>query len=91
MASVLSLLVTTPDDTIFEGEVERVMAPGAQGEIAILPDHTPFYSHLIKGQLEIYGQGEEEKIPIDGGIIRAMENKVTVIVGFDDEATEGEQ
>ncbi len=85
MASSLQLVITTPDDTVFEGEVERVMAPGPQGEIAILPDHTPFYTQLAKGDIEIYAQGDIEKIPIDGGIIRASQNQVTVIVGFDED------
>ena len=77
------LLIVTPDEPIFEDTATRLIAPGIIQDIAILPDHTPLYSELQKGDLEITLENKQVKtIPIDGGILRAKNNQVTVITGF---------
>ncbi|MFC1654031.1 F0F1 ATP synthase subunit epsilon, partial [Patescibacteria group bacterium] len=64
-------------------DVKRVIAPGVIQDIAILPDHTPLYSELKKGEVEIIiTNNKTEKIPINGGIIRVKLNKVSIIEGF---------
>ena len=78
----LSLLITNPDSVVFEGEIEHLIAPGIHGDLAILPEHTPLYAELKKGDLTIFHQGKKENIPLDGGILRVKNNKITIIVGF---------
>jgi F-type H+-transporting ATPase subunit epsilon len=78
------LVVVSPDNTLYEGKVKRLMAPGIIQELAILPNHTPLYSQLNAGILEIHPQtGPLENIQIEGGIIRVKLNRVSIIVGFD--------
>lgn len=75
-------VIVTPDKIIFEGNARRMMAPGVEGELAILPIHAPFYSELAAGKIMIDGEDGQNEIDIDGGIIRARANHVTIIVGF---------
>lgn len=75
--------IVTPDQVIFEGPANRVFAPGPQGELAVLPLHTPFYCQLIAGNVKVTTtKGATEEFPIDGGVLRVRENSVTIIVGF---------
>jgi F-type H+-transporting ATPase subunit epsilon len=79
----LDLVVVTPDETLFEGQVVRVIAPGILQEIAILPNHTPIYAELTKGALIIYQPNKPiTTLQIEGGITRVRNNKVSIIVGF---------
>ena len=77
------LTIVDPDKVIFEDDVKRVIAPGSLQDIAILPDHTPLYSQLVKGNVEITSTNDQtQKVPIEGGIIRVRRNVVSVIIGF---------
>jgi F-type H+-transporting ATPase subunit epsilon len=78
------LIIVSPDATVFEGQVIKLIAPGYNQDIAILPNHTPLYAQLNQGELLITTpDGYQKKIPIDGGIIRVKLNRVSVIIGFD--------
>lgn len=77
------LTIVNPDNLIFEDDVKKIIAPGSTQDIAILPDHTPLYSDLVKGEIEITLLNNQiKKIPIEGGIIRVKLNIVSIIVGF---------
>jgi len=84
-ATVFSCTIVSPDKVIFEGEVERLMLPSRYGDLALLPEHTPLYSELIKGMIEIWQNGSEKSIEVEGGLIRARDNSAVVIVGFSEE------
>lgn len=75
-------LVVTPDKILFEGKVNKIMAPGISGLFAILPQHAPFYTELAKGSLTIESEEGSREIEIEGGLIRARSNTVTIVVGF---------
>ncbi|OGV95860.1 hypothetical protein A2W24_02280 [Microgenomates group bacterium RBG_16_45_19] len=80
---VFNLVIVTPETTVYEGQVAKLIAPGIYQDIAILPNHTPLYAQLIKGQIRLTDStGQVETFTIDGGIIRVKHNHVSVIVGF---------
>ncbi len=77
------LTIVSPDNLIFEDDVKKLIAPGSTQDIAILPDHTPLYSDLVKGEIEITLLNDQiQKISIEGGIIRVKLNIVSIIIGF---------
>lgn len=85
-----SLIIVSPDETMYEGVVRRVLVPGTLQELAILPDHTPLYTVLTEGVVAIDAvDGSTQEVTIDGGVLRARSNSVTIITGFDvgDEGT----
>lgn len=81
--STFNLVVVTPEQTLFEGPVTKLVAPGIYQDIAILPNHTPLYAQLVSGELTLFlPDRTQSKIPLEGGIIRVRRNQVSIIVGF---------
>lgn len=53
--------IITPEETIFEGEVDSIALPGVDGGFHILNGHAPIVSSLIKGKIEIHTHSKEFK------------------------------
>ena len=75
----MTLEILTPDKKIYEGEASSVTLPGALGFFEILNNHAPIISTLNDGKLVIRGGAKEEVFFIQGGVVEALNNKVTVL------------
>ena len=65
----MKLIIVTPTEKFFEGEVKAVYAPGDDGCFGILEGHAPFLSTLKNGDVKINITDKEEKIfKISGGL-----------------------
>lgn len=49
----MKLHIITPQQVIFEGEVDAVTVPGKSGEFQMLNNHAPIVSSLDKGTIKI--------------------------------------
>ena len=58
----LTLEIVTPDRSLLREEVDEVVVPGTEGELGILPGHTPLLSTLKIGELW-YRQGPNDPDP----------------------------
>jgi F-type H+-transporting ATPase subunit epsilon len=56
-----------------------VLVPGIEGELGILPHHTPLVSLLGMGELKIRKGGDEESFAIVGGFLQVRPDKVVVM------------
>ena len=65
---MLLIKIITPAGSIYDGEADRVTLPSAEGEITILPNHTPLVFQLIPGELVIKQSGREEPFAVSGGV-----------------------
>ena len=78
------LEIITPEDKIFEGEVESASFPGTDGFFQILNNHAPMISTLGKGDVVIdqilEKKREETTLIVEGGVIEVLNNKVSVLV-----------
>ena len=75
------LEIVTPDEKVFEGEVETATFPGSDGSFQILNGHAPLVSTLGKGDIRYTQEKKKEvSIMIDGGVVEVMFNKVNVLV-----------
>lgn len=81
MAASLSLEVVTIERKVYEAEdVQMLIAPGVEGEMGILPRHTPTLTALKPGELLIrHGDGTEEPFAIGGGFMEVRPDKVIVL------------
>ncbi len=79
MADSLRLRVYTPEQELFDGEVREVTAPGAYGEIGILPDHAALVTTLEPGVLSYKQDGRVGRFQIAGGFAEVRDNVVTVL------------
>ena len=44
---MINLKVVSPQKVIFEKEVEMAVLPGAEGDFAAMPNHSPFISSCL--------------------------------------------
>lgn len=78
--------VVTQEKQLFSGEVDSVLAPGAEGQLGILPHHAPLMSTLAVGEL-VARKGEEEFVfAIYGGFIQVLPNQVIVLADVGERA-----
>jgi F-type H+-transporting ATPase subunit epsilon len=75
----LHLEIVTPERLAYSGEVDMVLVPGVDGELGILPHHTPLVSLLGVGELKIRKGGDEESFAIVGGFLQVRPDKVVVM------------
>ena len=52
--------LVTPDGPVFEGEVEMLIVPGADGEIGILARHAPLIAMLRAGSTRVHVKRDTE-------------------------------
>jgi F-type H+-transporting ATPase subunit epsilon len=65
--------VVSAQESIFSGEATFVALPGENGELGIMPRHTPLITRIRPGAVRIKraDNGEEEFVFVAGGISRA--------------------
>jgi F-type H+-transporting ATPase subunit epsilon len=72
--------VVSAEANIFSGEAKFVALPGENGELGILPRHTPLITRIKPGAVRIEKvDGQEEFVFVAGGILEVQPNKVTVL------------
>ncbi|WP_396270696.1 F0F1 ATP synthase subunit epsilon [Ideonella sp.] len=73
--------VVSAEENIFSGEAKFVALPGENGELGILPKHTPLITRIKAGAVRIQraDTGEEEFVFVAGGILEVQPNSVTVL------------
>lgn len=75
----LQLEIVSPERRVFTDEVDMVVVPGRNGQLGILPHHTPLISSLGVGELRIKKGGTEESLLISGGFVEVRPDKVIVM------------
>lgn len=62
-----------------EEGVDEVIAPGIEGQLAILPQHAAFMTMLAPGELILKKGAEEMPFAVTGGYFEVLNNKVIVL------------
>jgi len=83
-----SLRVVSVERSLFEGDVDFVVANGADGELGILPRHAPLMTILKPGALKIRHGGDEELLFVGGGFLEVLPDRVTVLADVAEHADE---
>ena len=73
--------VVSAEESIFSGEATFVALPGENGELGILPRHTPLITRIKPGAVRIVraDNQEEEFVFVAGGILEVQPGSVTVL------------
>ena len=78
--ATFNLTIVSAERKIFEGEVKQIQATGVEGELGILPGHTPLLTAIKPGIIKFTLQdGNEEVIYVSGGFLEVQTNIVTVL------------
>jgi F-type H+-transporting ATPase subunit epsilon len=75
----IHLEIVTIERKVYSEDVDMVIAPGSEGELGILPNHTPLLTRLNEGVLRVKRGGEEEVFAIGGGLMEVLPAKVIVL------------
>ncbi|MEE3609083.1 F0F1 ATP synthase subunit epsilon [Avibacterium paragallinarum] len=78
--ATLNLTVVSAEESIFSGQVKSIQATGIEGELGILPGHTPLLTAIKPGIVKLtLENGSEEVIYVSGGFLEVQPNVVTVL------------
>jgi F-type H+-transporting ATPase subunit epsilon len=76
----LTVEIVTAERVVYSAEgVDEVVAPGAEGEFAILPRHTAFLTTLVPGELRIMRGSDEEAMVITGGFFEVRNDRIVIL------------
>jgi len=85
----INLEIVTVERLLYSDDVDMVVAPGSEGVLGILPNHTPLLTGLTHGELIVRKQGEDEQtFAIGGGYMDVQPHKVTVLADMAERADE---
>lgn len=72
--------VVSAEKSLFSGRVSHLQVSGQEGELGIMPGHTPLLTPIKPGMVQLVKQhGEEEVIYISGGFLEVQPGGVTVL------------
>ncbi len=77
--ATIRLEIVTAEQSIYSDDVDIVIAPGAEGQLGILPHHTPLMTTLQPGELLIRKGGEESCLAVTGGFLEVRPDRVIVL------------
>lgn len=78
MTDKLSFALVSPERELFNGDVDHVVVPGAEGEFGVLAGHAPFVAMLKPGILTI-GGAQPKRIVVGGGLAEVGPSGLTVL------------
>ncbi len=84
----LKLDIVTAERVVYSADVDEVVAPGAQGQLGILPHHAPLMTILQAGELVVKKGGQEDILAISGGFIEVRPDHVIVLADQAERAEE---
>lgn len=84
----LKLEVVTAERLTYSEDVETVIIPGIEGQLAALPHHTPLMTLLQPGDLVARKGGEETDIAVTGGFIEIRPDRIIVLADAAERAEE---
>lgn len=76
---MLKVSVVTPASRAFEGTCASVTAPGALGQLQILPGHDALLTATTAGLLTLQTENGSEQFLVGPGFIEVAENVVSVL------------
>jgi F-type H+-transporting ATPase subunit epsilon len=79
MADRFRLRVYSPERQLVDTDVAEVTAPGAYGEIGVLPDHAALVTLLEAGVLAYKTGAAVHRLHVSGGFAEVRDNVMTVL------------
>ena len=81
--------LVTPDGTVFEGDAEMLIVPGAAGEIGVLARHAPLVATLKSGATRVHlGAEQVEEFATGPGFFTVQLDRAIAIVDHAVKASE---
>ncbi|MGL4935497.1 MAG: F0F1 ATP synthase subunit epsilon [Cetobacterium sp.] len=79
MANSFKLELVTPLNKVLSEEVNFVMLRTTEGDMGILPNHSPFVAGVATGEMKVRNNGQEKFYYVSGGFVEISNNVVTIL------------
>jgi len=86
--ATIRLEIVTAEGTVFSDDVDEVIAPGIEGELGILPHHTPLMTMLAPGELRALKGGSDFSLAVSGGFLEVRPDRVIILADAAERAEE---
>jgi F-type H+-transporting ATPase subunit epsilon len=76
----LNVALVSPTEQVWSGEASFVSARTTEGELGVLPGHTPIFGVLVDGLVSIKGtDGTTKEFNVKGGFLSVSNNRVSIL------------
>jgi F-type H+-transporting ATPase subunit epsilon len=75
----INLTVVTRERKIIDAEADEVVLPATDGEIGVLPGHTPLLTTLRIGEMRYRSGGKVERMVLSWGFAEVLPDRVIVL------------
>ena len=80
MSITFHLDIVSAEAEIFSGRAEMISVTGVEGELGILPGHTPLLTAIKPGEVRVKRQGgTKELYYVSGGMLEVQPTNVTIL------------
>ena len=76
---MMRLDIVTTEQAVFSDEVDLVVALGIEGQLGILPHHTPLMTMLQPGELRVKNGDEETSLAVSGGFLEVRPDRIIIL------------
>ncbi|MDD9876954.1 MAG: F0F1 ATP synthase subunit epsilon [Magnetovibrio sp.] len=79
-AATVEFELVSPQKLVASEPVEMVVVPGAEGDLGVLPGHSPLIATVRPGVIDIHEKGKvRERIFVGGGFAEVSPERCTVL------------
>ena len=76
----LAVELVSPEEIVYTGEAEMVVARTTDGEIAFQPGHVPFLGVLVPSEVRVYTtDGTKTTIAVERGFVEVSHDNVALL------------
>jgi F-type H+-transporting ATPase subunit epsilon len=74
--ATIKLDIVTAERVVYSDDVDVVIAPGIEGQLGILPHHSPLMTMLQPGELIARKGSEEFSLAVTGGFLEVRPDRL---------------
>jgi F-type H+-transporting ATPase subunit epsilon len=79
MAQTFTFELVSPEKVLLSGEAEQVQLPGAEGDMTILPGHSPLVSTLRPGLIDVVFAGSKSRVFVRQAFAQVEPDRLTLL------------
>jgi F-type H+-transporting ATPase subunit epsilon len=80
MATTMKCNVVSAEQSLYEGQVQMVIASGDLGDLGITPGHAPLITSLKPGPVRlVFENGDDELFFVSGGFLEVIPSQITIL------------
>jgi len=86
--ATMNVLVATVEREVYRGEADFLVAPGAAGDLGVMPKHSPLLAKLKSGELRIQLGEETDEVFVSGGFMEVQPDMITILADTAERASD---